>query len=316
MSEQFWLRKHPTTNRWRLELRRILAGERESTLLRIGGAAAYVNRYIFDADDPVKAETAFRVALHELVHAWSPARTAENGYYFTNTLLELIIAFKPESGFTQILDHLLKRRGSLALKKWGKDEASRIDLLALTALQRYYPVAPRESERDPAFQQYVRLLSSLLEVTGKEGYALRHLLELGIEAPTNDLVANLVGRPRVVLQVVEYALSTERRDLMKNCAGMILGCCLRLDSMHNSSESPRTHYEEFCSSLRTCQAELVHGDVSPAVKLPDGSSIQLLLRPTDEHFYHEVREEESRKRGIATWEMIDETWDECADETV
>lgn len=306
LSEQFWLRRHPSTKRWELELRRILSGERESDLQRIGGVTQYVKRYIFDAEDPAKSETAFGNALHDVVQAWNPDRSGANGFYYTNLLLELIVAFKPKNAFGPVLDRLLKRSGKFAPGKWKAEEVDRVNNLALSVLQQQYKVAPPSSEQEPAFQKYKTFLDSLLQVPGKEGYALRRLFELGLEDPASELVAELVSKPGVVPQVVQYAFSTKRHDLMKKCAGIVLGRCLRLDSKEDAGEETHKHYEEFRACLAMCGAELIHGDDAPYVKLSDGRQIQLWLLPRDEHYYVEAREEESRKAGRAKWAMIDD----------
>jgi hypothetical protein len=325
MSEQLWLRKHPSTNRWRLELGRLLTGERESALQRIGGAAAYVQRYIFDSDDPVRSDIAFRNALEEFVGgAWDPARTAEYGFYFTDVLLELIINFRPPSAFTRILDYLLVTDGRLAPKNWTKEDIEGIDSAAMTVLRDRYRLAPPASERDLTFEKYERLLNSLLQVPGKESYALRHLLELGLITPDNRLglitpdnrlVQELVGKPGVVGAVINYFFSTERRDLLKTGSGAILGCCLRLDASADSPADRHRYYEEFRTALRGCGANLVQSD-SPLILLANGSRIQVMLPPGDEHLYHETREEESRQLGSARWDIIDGDWAEIENETI
>ena len=162
---------------WRIELGRILAGERD-VALRQRGAASYVKRLINKSTDAPLAQAAFDSALHGAIGRWQPSNT--HSLYETFVMLELIAAYQPPSGFTKIVG-LMKRNSPLPTiprEEGGYSAGYDLHMKALVTLEYFYPSAQPNWQTDSAFSSYLDVLALQFEYESYCSYAIARLIAL------------------------------------------------------------------------------------------------------------------------------------------
>ena len=248
------LRSNPTILGWDTEIRRILSGEREHAILHLGSGDEYVHTLLAQSLDPPLARSTFQAALENVIESWQPEVGDKPGG--TRRLLELIAAFAPHHGFVRIMSRFDEGGFNKAV---GRDGSPSLDLLALSALESYYPVPPAVPREDEAFQAYVGLLWRFVERSDGAPYALLRLvvlnqLPLGLEEADRYLST----RPGTVATIVEWLFDHRRQARLAQLLPTLFGACLSSGSL----------IEEFTTAVRAQGATIHFGDTEAHVEAP------------------------------------------------
>jgi hypothetical protein len=212
---------------WGVDLRRLLTGEREDSLLRLGGVEEYIEVMLAEAEDIPVAQQAFTQALEQLIQTWHPS-TLEDDLQVRRTL-DLVSAYTPRGGFVKVIALMqgLKR----IAKSNGQDAYSVDDDLCLKAfvtLENYYPTAPKSPEdRSAAYQTYIELLREDLSNPAYCGYALKRLVELRVMELGSDEVEYLIEtNPTNLVTLVGLILDPSRYSKTQEELALVYNRCL------------------------------------------------------------------------------------------
>jgi hypothetical protein len=284
--ESALLRAEPTVERWMDEIYYLVSGTRESDILQIGGVHQYVIRLLADSTDRPKATSTFKLALRDFSQSWQPDEDpASIGAFF-----ELVSAFTPPFGFGKILGYLAQWEEFPISKGKTREDQIFLNLKALLALEAYYTTpqankdAVNDSGDDPGFNSYVHFLWQQLDKPEYRAHSLRRLLELRIVAPDDPIVAELIRIPQVLVEILQYTVST-RRHLLQDSAGYLLAHCLTA----SRREDADALYGVFKSTLQSLYCRLAHEDQWPAIILPNAEQIMLRLPSAAQSRYMEWR---------------------------
>jgi hypothetical protein len=182
------LRVEPSNQIWELEIYRVLNGERESLVLRLGSAEEYIESQLRASVDPTKARVYFLHALRNVIQEWNVSPVASED--FLKTLLDLVITYRPVGASSKILE-FMRNLEPIEETCEFKPEAKRLLRRALIALERYFPAPLSPAEADSqAFKAYINILRLDLRSTALSAYATRRLIELvGFELPQTQISA-------------------------------------------------------------------------------------------------------------------------------
>jgi hypothetical protein len=287
------LRVAPTTESWELLLRRLLkGGEIDSYVREAGNAEEAVRALIENSNDTPASDSAFHQALNNVVQTWQPEDILPKRHL--EKLLQLISAFTPLSGFPKILGYLTSWRTFALSQVTSKADDDDLVMRALIALQNYFPVAPIESAKDPAFASYSGFLRELLNNSQFAGHACRRLLELELlpvdAAEIETLVKAQQKEAAVLPQLLEFLLTT-RMNLRNSLLAKLYSLSLNAERQ-----------SQFLHEIQKFGAELRYDDRSPILVLSSGEEVQLLLKPDDIVLYTmQVAWPEADARGKAVY---------------
>jgi hypothetical protein len=296
-SELDQLKLSPTVLAWELEIRRVLLGQREYMLLRLGGSQEYIEVIQESSADEALTRTTFNAALRNVVQSWQPSRP-ESAAYFSH-MLELIGAYAPPEGFIKVLGFLNSRRyfGENVTTPDSPVSGKDLHMKALVVLQYYYLAAPPMQSDDIAFQQYLNVLREHLHEPQYCDYALRRLYELSaISLDDADVLNAVQASGAVITQLVTSILKSRDKTRVARDLSSIYSHCLR-------SKDCASRFE---GALVACGARLEHDDQGPLVYLSESDLIVLTL-PEDVESYVLVRWNTGQERGMTKLRELAET---------
>jgi hypothetical protein len=271
------LRSEPTVERWAIELQRVLRGERDFVIDRLGSAAEYAADLVRRAADPAVSAVHLNGALEQQLSAWTPSH--DDTAAFHDKLLDLVQQFAPSSGFARMLyliqdlDLPEEEEQAGVARPPGQD----IRLKALHALESYFPAPParppegkdlepsvaraRQAAFDVQVSSFKRYCEVLLEHTSWEKYApyaTRILLQLGVLAPGSGSLRDLIARqPAALRGVLDWCFSAANRGHgEQSLTDVYLQC---LESEQGTLES--TFYDE----VRRAGATMTYQETGPRI---------------------------------------------------
>ncbi len=213
---------------WGVDLRRLISGEREDTLLRLGGVEEYVEVMLAESENGPLAKQAFDDALEQLIQTWQPSTLDSD--FRTAHILDLISACTPRGGFSKVISLVqsLKRFG----QSEGEDAYSVDDdlyLKAFVTLENYYRSPPESPEdQSAAYQTYVDLLREDLRNPVYCGYALRRLVELRtIELGSDEVESLIEMNPGSLAALLGLILDPSRHSKSQQELSLVYSLCLQ-----------------------------------------------------------------------------------------
>lgn len=238
------LRSDPTVERWKIELGRVLNGQRDFTIDQLGSAAEYAADLVRRSTDPAASQAHLLGALNNLVSVWQPSHLDSDDYLWK--LLDLVRRYTPPAGFGRIVE-FLKHLGP-------PDEAvavnagSDVRLKALHAFQRYFPAPPPPtsdetvSERDggrartsfnaqlAAFEIYLDILWDYVEYARYAGYAARILMQLRALRPDDIVLTGLLVRqPAALRGILDHCFNEPNHNRGERALMDVYLHCLKSD---------------------------------------------------------------------------------------
>lgn len=196
------LQNDPVT-RWELELRSVLAGQRDANIRRLGSTKGYVDSKLAESEDRSLSETAFRKALRNVVEEWQP--TPHERERTLARMLELIQAYCPVRGELKILGYIKRwgRFGELSDGAKPVPTGQDLHMKALAALDEYFQISPaRWRDEGGPFSEYVEVLDDDLRHEAYRGYAVGRLIDLKVLEARDGLVRKLIGSHPDCLQAL------------------------------------------------------------------------------------------------------------------
>jgi hypothetical protein len=169
----------PSIEEWELELSRMIEGERDYTLQKIG-TSAYIDKILAASNDRIAASAHLHIGLSNVVRRWQPLKTHAPHSVFV--VLDLIAGFQPPEGFLKIID-FMNREGrfpSIPMLAGGYGAGQDLHMKALVDLEYYYPVPPTEWKDDPPFLAYLDVLNRHLDEEQFCSYSIGRLVDLRI----------------------------------------------------------------------------------------------------------------------------------------
>lgn len=209
----------PTTLAWHEELERVIAGERDGTVLRLGDAGEYVAAQVTWSQDRPKAAATLADALDRVLGAWDPRRKEDP--FRTWRRLDIIRHLRPPTGFHRVVELF----DNDALLDLSIPELPGVDLRmnALHTLQVYHRAPPLE--RSPAFEAAVRILREHVDRDGYGAAALRPLIALGELDPATD-AAWLFEDDGRLTAILSWCASRAGREDAATWLAALHGACL------------------------------------------------------------------------------------------
>jgi hypothetical protein len=209
------LKTDPSADSWEIELRRVLRGERESDLLRLGSVDEYVDKILdLSVDRPV-AEQSFQKALRRVVRTWQPENPESKEYFAC--LLDLIGAYTPDSPYAipKVLYFLdcLSRYGERLKSSSGYEAHSDLYRKALVVLEKYFPRALNHADGEFLdFKAYVSVLEKNLASQLYGGYAAARLIDLRVVEPKDQTIGSLIREnPDSQREIISLLFASERQ---------------------------------------------------------------------------------------------------------
>src|SRR4051812_29099946 len=92
---------------WEIELRKILNGERDARIRRLGSVQEYAHWVLARANDLALSETALRNALRNIIQEWQPTTISSDRQI--SRMLDLILAYLPLNGEWKIIGYMKSR---------------------------------------------------------------------------------------------------------------------------------------------------------------------------------------------------------------
>ena len=273
---------------WGIDLRRLLNGEREYALLRLGGAVEYTEVMLAEAEDQAAAAEAFHEALSNLVQTWQPS-ALDSGYYL-NLMLELIGAYTPKVGFNKIVDFIQRQRYFSPSEP--SDESRWLDkdlyLKALVVLENYYGVPPLPpEEKAPAYRAYIDILQEDFLRPEYSGYALKRMLQLRIMQLDSPRIEELIKRnPESLRELLNLLLDPNRRSTAAHDVGLVYTACL------DAGSQVERYFED---AIRACGGQLERQEEGPVVILEDAPIILNLPQEVQYKYLALLMEREEQK---------------------
>lgn len=209
---KFRLKTEPDADMWQTELQRILDGEREGELLRLGSVEEYVDKILDLSRDHDVANESFREGLRRIVHSWQPENPAPKEYLAC--LLDLIGAYKPPFASKKVLFFLTQRgyRDSESNSSGGYGAYADLHLKALVALEKYFPSVLEHGD-DESFTFYVAMLRRNLEDATYGGYVAARLIDLGLLKVDDPKIGALIKRdPDAQREILSLAFVPSRQQ--------------------------------------------------------------------------------------------------------
>lgn len=215
----------PSVPLWKLELQRIVAGERGEQLYRTGDAAAYIHTLWDEMEDQARGRATFHEAFSDFVQEWQPS--AGESVSALYDILSLIGGFTPPMGFTKLAGYLTYGDWShlWATPHAGPGDEINLQVKALVTLRNYFRVAPLD-ESSSAYQSYLRLLRSHLTQPQYFGFAASHLLELGqLGTDAAPFVEGIRLWPESLREIIPCLLTPYYRDAAARDLGRVYAYC-------------------------------------------------------------------------------------------
>jgi hypothetical protein len=192
---------------WEIEIRRILDGERDHVIRRLGSLREYIQESFRVSGDRALAESTFKVALRQLAQEWQPLPMDPPRQ--TAKMLDLLQAYVPRGAESRLIGYM-KKWGRFASKPVAPPPATfsqDLHLKAMAVLEVYFPSAPLDWRAEAnIFSEYVDLLEADMGHPVYCGYAAARLIRLGIYKPQQDSIRQLLERYPAALQDLIAAL--------------------------------------------------------------------------------------------------------------
>lgn len=208
------LKTNPSADAWEIELRRILHGERESDLIRLGSVDEYVDKILDLSVDRPLAEHSFNKALRRVVKTWQPENPESKEYFAC--LLDLISAYAPADYATSKMLYFvdcLSRYGGCLKSSNGYGAHDDLYLKALVVLEKLFPRAASHTDEEFAgFKSYVSILKKNLENPLYAGYAAARLIDLSVLEPQDQRIAALIRvNPNSQREIISLLFDRDRQ---------------------------------------------------------------------------------------------------------
>lgn len=280
---------------WGVDLRRLITGERENTLQRLGGVEEYVEVMLAEAEDDASAGQAFNDAFEQLVQTWQPS-TLDSDFHITH-MLDLVSAYTPRGGFVKVISLVQ------GLKRFGKSDggdAYSIDddvyLKAFVAMENYYKAAPKAPEdQSPAYQTYVDLLREDLSNPVYVGYALKRLVELRVmELGSEEVEALIETNPGSLAALLGLIIDPSRKSKTQEELRLIYSLCLQA-----GSEAER-HFE---NAVIQCGGQIERIEEGPRIDFR-GVTFVIALMELSRYRYWEMLFERENAKGLKRVEAM------------
>jgi hypothetical protein len=198
---------------WEVDLRKLIGGHRESSLIHLDSVEEYVESHLEEAADSEMAAQAFHEALEKLVQRWQPSSLRDK--FNVSYLLDLIGAYTPPGGFVKVIALIHSQRYYDSNVSHEDFLSSGPDLLfkSLVVLENYYIVAPKAPEDSSAsYVTYIALLKEELWNPRHSGYALKRLIELRVIDLKSDNIRLFIERtPGILKELVNLMLNPNHR---------------------------------------------------------------------------------------------------------
>jgi len=212
---------------WEVNLRRILNGDLDHNVVRLGGATEYVEALLAESEHSPTTQAAFHEALRNLVQTWDPSKLESENHL--SYLLDLIGAYTPATGFGKVLifsQQALPVNRSAVLE--GDESVVDLALKSLLVLEHYHPVSPLwPHNEDGAFKAYVTVLRECLLHRQYRGYAARRLVELSVIDANSSEFGELISKnPEILNELIPLLLSPIRRAGVEDTLTAIYVHCL------------------------------------------------------------------------------------------
>lgn len=225
LDERRALKENPTKERWGIEIRRILEGERESSLQRRGSVEEHVGITLDLAADRAKSVAAFHDALSAVVRSWQPSALDLPRYLAY--MIDLINAYRPKIGFSRIIETL--RSVNLPTEfedpKCLKPRDLRLEALLLLGGYSLDDPSSRAEELI-RFRSYIDILREHLQDPRYSGYAACCLVQSRVARLNEPIIANVVVDTRSDIQpILSYALSFTRKEDREEAVSEIHNSC-------------------------------------------------------------------------------------------
>lgn len=256
---------------WGVDLRKLVAGKRDAAVERLGGIEEYVEVILAGVSEAEAeaAEEAFNHALDNLVQTWQP--TVPGREDEAARMLELINTYSPPppAGYNKVME--LVRWVKLFEKDEPEEDeggAEDLRLLGLVALENYFgspPLPP--ADYSDAYRAYLSLLEEDLDNRARCGYALRRLIELGVDELTAARVRGLIGKnPAALKDLINLMLDPNWRSKAEREMTLVYVQCLE------AGEESELGFER---AVVSCGAQFERRrDLGPLVKF-HGQTIEL-----------------------------------------
>lgn len=285
-----------SVRKWGINLRRLLNGERESILLRLGGVVEYIEVMLAEAEDQAAANEAFHEALGNLVQTWQPSVIDSN--YYLNVILDLIGAYTPRVGFNKIVDFIQRQKyfSQSEPPYEDGDVYKNLYLKALVVLENYYRVPPLPPEDTaPAYQVYINILQEDFLRPEYTGYALKRMIQLRVIQLDSPRVDELIRRnPQSLTEMLNLLLDPNRRSTARQDLGLVYTACLEAGSQ------VERHFEE---AVIACGGHLERKEDGPVVILED-AAILLNLPQEVQYKYWALFMEREEQKGRMKYEAM------------
>jgi hypothetical protein len=264
------LKTSPTVSSWEVELRRIIGGDRESDLLRLGSVDEYVDKILDLSKDRAVAKTCFDEALRRVIQSWQPEKPESKEYLAC--LLDLTGAYMPLSGSVKILYFLdrLADFGADIKSSGGYGATSDLFLKGLIVLERYFPRAPStKADEFYDFKSYLSLLERSLDNPRYAGYATARLIDLQVIDIHSYKVRTLIQKnPKALREVLSLIFAPERELWIGKNLSMIL---------EYSLDAGEAAYSIFDQMLQAYQGSLRFEDNDLAIHFNNQDSMPIKL---------------------------------------
>lgn len=281
---------------WHVDLRKLLAGEREDSLQRLGGVEEYIEVMLAEASDTSEARAAFETALEQVIQGWQPSIL--DSEVNQSHVLDLLSAYTPLAGFVKIVGFAMALRRAL-FRKVDQYTYHLQDLYlgAFVTIENYYPGPPQPpADVASSYRNYIDLMKEDLRSPEHCGYALKRLVELKIMALDRDEIENLIElNPKSLAPLTKLVLDPVRQSTAQHYLSLIYTLSL---------EAGDEVELEFEYAIVSCGGQLIRFDErTPKVSFNE-VSFDLDLPPESEYQYWELIQERESKAGLMKDENI------------
>jgi hypothetical protein len=242
---------------WRVDLVRLLSGEREDSLERLGNVEEYIEVMIAEADDPSEARVAFETALEKVIETWQPSVLDE--HINQSYVLELLNRYSLEIGREKVITFARDAKRSLSRAPVEDLEQMKdLYLSALVTLENYYENPPEPNRRRwKSYEIYVDLLKEDLASRDFHGYAFKRLIELNERSLSSDEIKNLIDlNPDSLVSLVQLVMDPANKLATTGQLKEIYMLCL---------EGGDELEKRFETAVATCGGKLGRNDDIPRI---------------------------------------------------
>lgn len=240
-----------TILQWQREIYKLLEGERKSKITSTYGSVSdYIESLIISSTDRTSARLYFAEALNRVV---SDNTFSTCSPYQVDTLLTLIVSFKPPKGFAEVAN-FLREGGTFESQYHPIGSYVPIDLheKSLVALRAFYRVAPQDAT-EPAFRTYAGILNQHLHYASYCGFAAKELIKLELLRPGTAEMRNIIIEHLESLEIlIPFLASEERRLYAKDDLKNLIVDCVEIQS----SEP----FKKFTEVLQKISAKIRYAD--------------------------------------------------------